>query len=190
VGGSSTNNGFADIQTTEAVHLQLVPSPVKPEGAPQKKAANLPLVQQLRVEAAADLRPFCMSKIMSDVTLVVGPANFFAHAVVLSAASQTFRSALEKKIAAGTQRMQPIQLDIWDMQPEVCRLVLRFIYGCLEIVPVQDALMLFAASDRYGLAQLREACASVLVQNMNVDLVTGVVLVAEKHQHTMLMEVR
>lgn len=50
------------------------------------------------------------------------------------------------------------------MQPEVMKLMLCFIYGCLDEVPPERCLLLFAASARYGLSRLREACTSVMLQ--------------------------
>jgi hypothetical protein len=80
-------------------------------------------------------------------------------------------------------------VSIVDAQPEVVELLLQFMYGCLGAVPPQSALLLFAAADRYGLARLREACASVLMADiMSTESVTGCVLLAEHHGHTALME--
>lgn len=98
IGGSSRPGAAADIRVTEAVHLQLVPSPTKQGGsggAPMKpRAHGLPLAQQLRVDPCADLRPFCLSRLMSDVTVRVGSTSFPAHRVVLSAACPAFREML------------------------------------------------------------------------------------------------
>lgn len=50
------------------------------------------------------------------------------------------------------RHLQDQLFSIEDTQPEVVELLLKFMYGCLDVVPPQSAPLLFAAADRYGLA--------------------------------------
>ncbi|KAG1656727.1 hypothetical protein FOA52_011603 [Chlamydomonas sp. UWO 241] len=188
VGGCTSLNAVADVTATEALQLQLEASPVKSAGAPRKAPLNnLPLVQRLRLDPCADLRPYCKNALMSDVTLLVDSHSYPAHRVVLAASSPRFRDALRPMELQ--QHGPRFEVSIVDAQPEVVELMLQFMYGCLDAVPPQSAQLLFAAADRYGLARLREACASILMEDiMSAESVTGCVLLAEQHGHSALME--
>jgi hypothetical protein len=94
-----------------------------------------------------------------------------------------------------THRPCHTQVSITDVRPEILELLLQFMYGCLGAVPPQSPPLqlapadLFAAADRYGLARLREACASILMADiMSTESVADCVLLAERHGHAALME--
>lgn len=50
--------------------------------------------------------------------------------------------------------MTDCQLHIQDLYPDVLKLMLQHMYGCLETMSVEAAPMLFSASDRYVAAAL------------------------------------
>ncbi|GAX74203.1 hypothetical protein CEUSTIGMA_g1652.t1 [Chlamydomonas eustigma] len=177
---------------TEVLMLQLTPSPLKVD-AP-KKVPNggtlLPIMKLCQLDLTTDLRPFCCNELMSDVIINVSGTTFYAHRVVLAAASPRFRSAFQSSIHTIDSLVKPNtpQLNVSDVQPQIMEIMLQYIYGCLEAVPQDLAMQLFSASDRYGLTQLREVCFQVLLKEMALDNVTGCVLLADRHQHEGLLK--
>jgi hypothetical protein len=73
--------------------LQLSPSPLKVD-APKKPHHGgdlLPLMKQCHLDPTTDLRPFCCNELLSDVVIDVSGTPFFAHRIVLAAASPRYK---------------------------------------------------------------------------------------------------
>lgn len=107
--GSASPHSFASVGVTEAIRLQVSVSPIKPP-PPQVKTPPLgcnataaaaaataasPMLLPRAPSLAADLREFCCSEWMSDVTLVVRGVPLPAHRIILCAASRRFYILLQ-----------------------------------------------------------------------------------------------
>lgn len=91
---------------------------------------------------AYDFAPFICSAVLADVELLAGDAAFPAHKLLLC---QSPRLAQLLR-AAG----DPRQLVLHDVFPDVLRLMLQYLYGCLTAIPAEVAPLLFTAASRCG----------------------------------------
>eukprot|EP00775_Hariotina_reticulata_P013457 gene13457-13583_t len=69
-------------------------------------------------------------------------------------------------------------LHLQDVYPDCLKLLLEYMYGCLQRIPIDAAPALFTASSRYGLPGLHAACLEVLVSSISFDTVTSYILLA------------
>jgi speckle-type POZ protein len=102
---------------------------------------------------------------------------------LLQARSSVFRSML----ASGMQEGETGVVSIHDMQPDVFRALLYFIYtdelpdmlcdGNMSISMAQHLLM---ASDRYQLERLRAICEKRLVDTVDIETVSTTLMLADK----------
>ncbi|KAL6659072.1 hypothetical protein ACP70R_003112 [Stipagrostis hirtigluma subsp. patula] len=127
-----------------------------------------------------------------DVTFSVGGVNFAAHKLVLATRSPVFQAELYGPMReAGTENIV-----IEDMQPEVFRAFLHFIYT--DSLPPFDNLEaedqsemirhLFVAADRYAMERLKLMCQSILCENLRVHTVASTLALADQHNCNMLKD--
>lgn len=89
-----------------------------------------------------DLSQLFESQKFSDVILCVNKKEFFAHKAILAARSPVFAAMFQHDLAEKKQN----RVDITDMEPEVLREMLRFIYtGKAPALDKLDADLLAAA---------------------------------------------
>jgi len=89
-----------------------------------------------------DLSGLFESQKFSDVILCVGGKEFFVHKAILAARSPVFAAMFEHEMEEKKQN----RVDITDMDPEVLREMLRFIYtGKAPFLDKLDAELLAAA---------------------------------------------
>ncbi|KIY97378.1 hypothetical protein MNEG_10585 [Monoraphidium neglectum] len=188
-GGTSAISCFASCPTAELLSRASGPaaslSPPLLAGAP-------PPLPALAAAAAAlaprhDLRPFCLSETLSDAVLVAGDAQLPAHRLVL-AASPRFRELMEQAAVYTKPVDRKWKLHLTDVYPDILKLLLAHMYGCLEAVPAADAATLFSAATRYGLPALRDECQRVLCASTTVETVSTHVLLAYEHASADLMQ--
>ncbi|CAL5425614.1 unnamed protein product [Camellia sinensis] len=134
----------------------------------------------------------------SDVIFNVAGEKFNAHKLVLAARSPVFRSELIDGSEGDTQ-----EVAITDMEPEVFKAMLHFIY---RDALVEDELVassssstssisetltakLLAAADKYDLGRLRRLCESHLCKYISVNSVAKVLALADRFHATELKAV-
>ncbi|XP_071736290.1 BTB/POZ and MATH domain-containing protein 4-like [Rutidosis leptorrhynchoides] len=125
----------------------------------------------------------------SDVVFNVAGEKFHAHKLVLAARSPVFRSVFF------SQDGDEHDIDITDMEPEVFKAMLHFIYrdAIMEDAlvssssssgsSVSDSLIgkLLAAADKYDLTRLRRTCESHLCKDISVNSVATVLALADRY---------
>ncbi|KAI8464627.1 MAG: hypothetical protein J3K34DRAFT_526059 [Monoraphidium minutum] len=180
LGGTSSLGCFASCPTAEllcrappaAAHR--APPPASADGAPAPASAGA-------LAPRHDLRSFYLSEALSDVLLAAGDAQLPAHRLVL-AASPRFRELMEQSAAYTKPADRKWKIHLSDMWPDILKLLLAHMYGCLDAVPQADAATL------YGLPALRDECLRVLCATTTVESMSMHVLLAYEHQSSELMQ--
>lgn len=153
---------------------------------------TIPKIQVPQSDMAGHYAKLLEEKVGVDVTFSVGGEEFAAHKVVLATRSPVFKAQLYGPLReAGAV---PITID--DMQPDVFRELLHFIYT--DSLPPLDYLKadartdmirhLLVAADRYGMERLTLMCQSILCENLCVQTVATTFALADQHQCDMLKD--
>lgn len=129
------------------------------------------------------------SKNGADITFLVSGEPVAAHRCVLAARSPVFMAEL-----FGDMKEKDSQsIEIKDMEAEVFRALLQFIYT--DALPEQDdddveaetmAYGLLEAADRYGMERLKLICAEKVHAGISVDTAAMALALAERHGCTKL----
>ncbi|CAL5007548.1 unnamed protein product [Urochloa decumbens] len=125
------------------------------------------------------------TKVGVDVSFSIGSETFTMHRLVLAARSPVFEAELYGPMReAGSE-----SIVIRDMQPDVFRAFLHFIYT--DSLPPLDDLEtgdreelirhLLVAADRYAMERLKLICQSILCRNLNVQNLATTVALADQH---------
>ena len=103
----------------------------------------------------------------SDVNFNIGGRDFPAHKNILSARSDVFAAMFHHP----TKENLTNQIKIEDIEPDVFRELLRFIYtGRVQVDKLEViAASLFIAADKYLLDQLKMTCQSHLLHHMSPE---------------------
>jgi speckle-type POZ protein len=152
----------------------------------------------LAVPAAADAAPSVPSSDLhrqfgellrsqkgADITFFVAGKPVAAHRSLLAARSPVFMAEL----FGDTREKASWCIEIKDMEVEVFRAMLRFVYT--DTVPELDLLKgeqatamaqrLLEAADRYGLNRLKRVCVEKVCTTIDVDTVATTLALAEQH---------
>ncbi len=103
----------------------------------------------------------------SDVNFNIGGRDFPAHKSILATRSEVFAAMFQHPM----KEQSTNQIKIEDIEPEVFKELLRFIYtGRLSITSMETmATRLFIAADKYLLEELKMKCENYLVHHMSPD---------------------
>ncbi|UYV61388.1 SPOPL [Cordylochernes scorpioides] len=117
------------------------------------------------------------SQKFSDVILNVNGREFYAHKAILAARSPVFSAMFEHEMEEKKQN----RVDITDMDHEVLREMLRFIYT--GRAPNLDRMAddLLAAADKYALDRLKVLCEEALSSSLSVETAADVLILADMH---------
>lgn len=113
----------------------------------------------------------------SDVTLTVCGREFQAHKAILAARSPVFSAMFEHEMEERKQN----RVDITDVDHEVLREMLRFIYTGKAANLDKMADDLLAAADKYALERLKVMCEESLCTGLNVDNAAETLILADLH---------
>lgn len=113
----------------------------------------------------------------SDVILSVNGREFAAHKAILAARSPVFSAMFEHEMEEKKQN----RVEITDMDHEVLREMLHYIYtgkvSNIENMP-EDLL---AAADKYALDRLKVMCEEHICSNLSVGTAAEVLILADMH---------
>ncbi|XP_065577159.1 speckle-type POZ protein B-like isoform X2 [Artemia franciscana] len=113
----------------------------------------------------------------SDVTLSVGGKEFQAHKAILAARSPVFAAMFEHEM----EERRCNRADINDVESDVFREMLRFVYTGKATCLDRMADDLLAAADKYALDRLKVMCEEALSLNLSVENVAEVLILADLH---------
>jgi speckle-type POZ protein len=130
--------------------------------ADKKKPDNLPNeVAEMNLRILEDEK-------YSDFTFIVGNRKFKVHKNILAAASPVF----DRMFSSPMTEAQTNEANIDEIEPEVFKHLLRFIYGRKlpeNLADVAVALELFKAAHYYEIERLQEICCANIRDNINVE---------------------
>lgn len=128
----------------------------------------------------------------ADVTFSVAGETFPAHKLVLAMRSPVFKAEL-----CGSMRETGTQpITIKDMQPDVFRALLHFIYtdslpAMCDFEGDDNSEMirhLLVAADRFAVDRLKMICQCILCKNLHVRTVATTLALADQHHCNMLKD--
>ncbi|RXG73023.1 Protein roadkill [Armadillidium vulgare] len=124
-----------------------------------------------------DLGVLFESQKFSDVTLAVGGREFQAHKAILAARSPVFAAMFAHEM----EERKHNRVEIQDVDHEVLREMLRFIYTAKASNLEKMADDLLAAADKYALERLKVMCEEALCINLNTENSAEVLILADLH---------
>ncbi|XP_037425082.1 BTB/POZ and MATH domain-containing protein 3-like [Triticum dicoccoides] len=120
-----------------------------------------------------------------DVTIHLGDGETIAaHRWVLEARSPLLKADLA--LASNNATADHVRLLVNDMDADVCKALLRFIYTDspateLETAPPKNVEQLLAAADRFQLEKLKLLCVEALCKTIDANSVAAALALAERH---------
>jgi speckle-type POZ protein len=124
-----------------------------------------------------DLGALFESQRFYDVTLAVAGREFQAHKAVLAARSPVFAAMFEHEM----EERKHNRVEITDVDTDVLREMLRFIYTGKSSNLDKMADDLLAAADKYALDRLKVMCEEALCSGLSVDNAADVLILADLH---------
>lgn len=134
-------------------------------------------IDQTECEVLHDLIQLLESGNLSDVTFIVENEEIRAHKLVLSTRNSVFSSMFECDKAEKKNG----RVTIIDIEPEVFKLLLRFIYsGRISDVDTDNLLKLMVAGDKYSIKSLVSLCERRIADNyLDVNNVIDILVTAD-----------
>ncbi|KAG2582502.1 BTB/POZ and MATH domain-containing protein 1-like [Panicum virgatum] len=127
-----------------------------------------------------------LAGLLERAAFAVAGETFAAHQLVLALRSPVFKAELCGLMREAGGAAQPI--DIEDMQPEVFRAMLHFVYTDSMDHSDDDfgrncdmVRHLLVAADRYAIERLKLTCQSILCRNQDVKNVATTLALADQH---------
>lgn len=121
----------------------------------------------------------------SDVTLQAGEVKFPAHKVILASRSQVFDAMFQHD----TKESQTNIVNIENIEPEVLSDMLQYMYtGSVNDFSVEKAMYLYPVADKYFLEELKGWCVDIMLENLKVENVCQIALLADLHPDPKLKE--
>ncbi|GIY42884.1 protein roadkill [Caerostris darwini] len=124
-----------------------------------------------------DIGELFEDKKFSDVVISANGQEFFAHKAILAARSPVFAAMFEHDMEEKKQN----RVEIYDMEADVLKEMLRFIYTgrSSNLGNMPDDLL--AAADKYALDRLKVLCEEELCQNLSIETVAEALILADLH---------
>ncbi|XP_065224852.1 speckle-type POZ protein B-like [Planococcus citri] len=116
----------------------------------------------------------------SDVVFTTNGSNYPAHKAILAARSQIFAAMFQRKDTKNGKN-KTIRINVKQMNEEVLRAMLQYIYTgkCENLAKLADEL--FVAASKYGLDDLRKICEQRLCETLSAEKAEDMFVFAKKH---------
>lgn len=124
-----------------------------------------------------DLGSLFDSSEFADVTLACNGREFPCHKAILTSRSQVLAAMFQHDM----RERKHNRVEVNDMDPEVMSEMLRFIYTDKVSNLENMAADLLAAADKYALDRLKVMCEEALCNNLSIDNVSEVLILADRH---------
>ncbi|KAK3751856.1 hypothetical protein QZH41_009661, partial [Actinostola sp. cb2023] len=126
---------------------------------------------------STDMEKLLNNGTFSDTVLVVDGREFYAHKAILAARSPVFNAMFEHEMTESRKG----RVEISDIDPDVFSEMLKFVYtgNTPQIQGMAEDLL--AAADKYDLERLKVMCEEALCNNLTVDNVCDVLILADMH---------
>ncbi|VDN28784.1 unnamed protein product [Gongylonema pulchrum] len=120
----------------------------------------------------------------SDCLLVTGSKEFHVHKAILATRSPVFAACFEHQMSES----QSDRVDIDDVEPEVMKEMLRFMYTGTAPNLDRMADTLLAAADKYQLDRLKVMCEQALCLNLTNENACETLILADLHSAEQLKQ--
>ena len=131
-----------------------------------------------------NLKSFYAYKESCDTTFYVKDKEFKAHRAILMARSPVFAAMFQHE----TLEKQTGSITIPDCDPNSFEQFLEFLYsGKLEKPSTRNAFHLYETSAKYDVQELNEFCSEFLMENLTIENLCDVVILANKYDDTKLL---
>lgn len=168
-------------QLTLFCEVSVVQDSVNIHGHSQRPKLNVP-----DCTLTTDLSNLLRDQTFSDVKFDVHGEEFAAHKAIMAARSEVFSAMFATH--SNFAEAQNGSVKIVDVEKDVFREMLNFIYtGKVENLN-QMADELLAAADKYALTRLKVMCEEALCSNLTTENVASVLMLADMHTATQLKE--
>lgn len=124
-----------------------------------------------------DFGSLLQSQGFSDVTISVSGKEFKAHKAILAARSPVFAAMFAHDLEEKKQN----RVEIQDMNVDVMKEMLRFIYTGRTANLEKTAIELLAAADRYAIEKLKVRCEEALHTNLCTENLAEVLILGDLH---------
>ncbi|XP_052588161.1 speckle-type POZ protein-like [Peromyscus californicus insignis] len=113
----------------------------------------------------------------TDCCLVVSGQEFQAHKAILAAHSPVFRAMFQHDM----KESKSSRVEIHDLEPQVIKTMMDFIYTgkAPDLESMADVLL--AAADKYGLERLKVMCEDALCRDLSVENAAHTLFLADLH---------
>ncbi|XP_052587420.1 speckle-type POZ protein-like [Peromyscus californicus insignis] len=134
-----------------------------------------PGIQVPRCTLADELGELWENSRFTDCCLVVAGQEFQAHKAILAARSPVFRAMFEHDMEESRKN----RFEIPDLEPQVFKAMMGFIYT--GKTPDLDSMadVLLAAADKYGLERLKVMCEDALCRDLSVENAAQTLVLAD-----------
>ncbi|KAM6164716.1 LOW QUALITY PROTEIN: speckle-type POZ protein-like [Rhynchocyon petersi] len=166
------NGLIPDDRLTLFCEVSVVQDSVNISGQNTRKMVKVP-----ECRLADDLGGLWENSRFTDCSLCVAGQEFRAHKAILAGCSPVFRAMFEHEVEESKKN----QVLINDVDPEVFKEVMCFIY--MGKAPNVDKMAgnLLAAAERYALERLKVMCEDALCSNLSVENAADILILADLH---------
>merc|ERR1719347_1344589 len=119
---------------------------------------------------------------LADTTLVSGAREFRCHKVILAARSSVFKAMFTHDMEETRDNV----VNIVDIEADTIHDMLLYMYGKEDADLDTKAERLLIAADKYNLTDLKAQCELSLSQNIKIENVLDLLLLADLHRATTL----
>lgn len=151
-------------------------------------AAPQPTVVEPPFDMRGQLGKAIWNKKEVDVQIQVGGETLPAHRRILEAGSPVFKADLSLASATTGDTSSTALLRVDDMDAEVFKALLQFIYMDSPPMPLEKTMAerLLVAADRYELEKLKPVCEEALCRHVDMSSVAATLALAERHHCSVL----
>ncbi|KAJ0005917.1 hypothetical protein NQD34_015811 [Periophthalmus magnuspinnatus] len=139
--------------------------------------SNMNMLKVPECQLSDDLGNLWECSRFTDCSLYVGGQEFKAHKSILAARSPVFNAMFEHEMEESKKN----RVDISDVDPEVFKEMMGFIYTGKAPNLEKMADNLLAAADKYALERLKVMCEEALCNSLSVENVADTLILADLH---------
>uniref|UniRef100_A0A3B3TA33 Speckle type BTB/POZ protein like n=1 Tax=Paramormyrops kingsleyae TaxID=1676925 RepID=A0A3B3TA33_9TELE len=139
--------------------------------------SNMNVLRVPECQLSDDLGNLWECSRFTDCSLYVGGQEFKAHKSILAARSPVFNAMFEHEMEESKKN----RVDISDVDPDVFKEMMGFIYTGKAPNLEKMADNLLAAADKYALERLKVMCEEALCSSLSVENVADILILADLH---------
>ncbi|KAL4636259.1 speckle-type POZ protein-like A isoform X1, partial [Arapaima gigas] len=139
--------------------------------------SNMNMLKVPECQLSDDLGNLWECSRFTDCSLYVGGQEFKAHKSILAARSPVFNAMFEHEMEESKKN----RVDISDVDPDVFKEMMGFIYTGKAPNLDKMADNLLAAADKYALERLKVMCEEALCSSLSVENVADILILADLH---------